>query len=267
MRIIKIPTGISIDQTDHIVEIIVESYFKDPYTSELHSITIRFPADSYFEQRLYEASVLTGAKLKAVQLQHGGYFYHWKCVLLHISITTRVAINYAVMRIARYLAAPTKVIFEGLEHKMRYLYLFHHVTIVYPIRPLNKKSLELHWGNGTADILPPEYCTLLVSTADADYAHDMRDRCSVTSHMHLLNGVIFAWKCNKQAISIIHSTGSEIKSLTSGVKKTNHMRDFMSSLGYPVAGATPTLEDSQGNIRAIKSSCIHDNTRHLTTKI
>jgi hypothetical protein len=41
----------------------------------------------------------------------------------------------------------------------------------------------------------------------------------------------------------------------------------MSSLGYPIAGATPTLEDSQGTIRAIKASRIHDNTRHLATKI
>jgi hypothetical protein len=85
--------------------------------------------------------------------------------------------------------------------------------------------------------------------------------------MHLLNGVIFTWKCKKQVISTLHSTRSEITSLTSGVKKTNHMRGFMSSLGHPVAGATPTLKYSQGIIRAIKASRIHDNTRHPATKI
>jgi hypothetical protein len=267
MRIIQIPAGISTDQTDHIVENIVESYFKNRDTSELRSITSPFPTDSSFEQRLYEAPVLTGAALNAVELEHGGSLYHWNGVLLHVAITTRVDINYAVMRIAGYLAAPTSVIFEGLEHTMRYLYLFCHMPIIYPRRPLNKKSLALHWGKCTAEFLPPEYGTALVNTADAYYARDIRDQRSVTSHMHLLNGVIVAWKCKKQSISTLHSTGSEITSLTSGVKKTNHMRDFMSSLGYPVAGATPTLEDSQGTICDIKTSRIHDNTRHLATKI
>jgi hypothetical protein len=45
------------------------------------------------------------------------------------------------------------------------------------------------------------------------------------------------------------------------------MREFMSSLGYPVASATSTLEDSQGNVRAIIASHIHDNTCHLAIKI
>jgi hypothetical protein len=65
----------------------------------------------------------------------------------------------------------------------------------------------------------------------------------------------------------LHSIGSEITSLTSGVKKTNHIREFSSSLGYPFDAGTPTLDDSQGTIRAIKASRIHDNTRHLHTKI
>jgi hypothetical protein len=71
----------------------------------------------------------------------------------------------------------------------------------------------------------------------------------------------------KRDISTLYSTGSEITSLTSGVKKTNNMHDFMSSIGYLVAVVTPTIEDSQGTICAIKASRIHDNTRHLTTKI
>jgi hypothetical protein len=127
--------------------------------------------------------------------------------------------------------------------------------------------LALHWGKGTSEFLPPEYGTVLVNTADADYARDICDRRSIMSHIHLLNGDIVAWKCKNQSISTLHSTGSEITSLTSGVKKTNHLHDFMSSTGYPVGSATPTLEDSQGTICAIKASRINDNTRHLATKI
>jgi hypothetical protein len=116
-----------------------------------------------------------------VELQHGGSIYHWNGVLLHVDITTRVDINYAVMRIVGYLTAPTEVIFEGLEHTMCYLYFFRHMPIVYPRCPLNKKSLALHRGKGTAEFLPPEYG----STSYADYTRDIRDQRSVTSHMHL----------------------------------------------------------------------------------
>jgi hypothetical protein len=188
--------------------------------------------------------------------------------LLHVTITTRVDIDYDVMRIAGYFAAPTAIIFEGLEHTMRHLYFFHHLPIVYPRRPLNNKSIALHWGKGTDEFLPHEYGTVLVSTSYADYARDICDRRSITFHMHLFNRVIVAWECKKQAISTLHSTGSEnMPLLASGVKKTNQMRDFMSSLVYPVAGATPALEDSQGTIRSSKASHVHDNTRHLATKM
>jgi hypothetical protein len=65
----------------------------------------------------------------------------------------------------------------------------------------------------------------------------------------------------------LHSIGSEITSLTSGVKKTLHLCDFVSSLGYPIGTDIPTIEDSQGTIRAIKSFSIPENTRYLATKI
>jgi hypothetical protein len=117
------------------------------------------------------------------------------------------------MRVAGYLAAPNAVIFEGLAHTMRYLFFFQHTPSVYPRRPLNKKYLALHWGKGTDECLPPEFGTILVNTADADYAHGIRDPQSITSHMHLLNGVIVTWKCKTQSITTLHSTGSDITPL------------------------------------------------------
>jgi hypothetical protein len=138
LRIIQSPAGISIDQTDHIVEKIVTPYFKNQDTSTLVSITSPFQMDSSFEQSLYEALVLVVAALKKLEDQHGGSIYHWNGVLLHVAITTIVDINYAIMRISGYLAAPSDVIFEGLAHTMRYLFFFQHIPILYPRRPLKK---------------------------------------------------------------------------------------------------------------------------------
>jgi hypothetical protein len=179
-------------------------------------ITSPFPTDASFEQRLYEAPVF-------------------------------------IMRITGYLAAPNKVIFEGLEHTMRYLYVYRHVPILYPRHPLDKKYLAMHWGKGSAEYISPKFGTVLVHTADANNARDIRDPRSFTSSIHPLNGVTIAWKCKKQAVTTLHSTGSEIAALTSGIKKTNHLRDLLSSLGYPVGDPAPTFEENQETIKAIRA--------------
>jgi hypothetical protein len=76
LRIIQSPAGISIYQTDHIVETIVTPNFKNQNASTLVSITSPFPTDSSFEKHLYEAPVLVGAALKKLEDQHGGSLYH-----------------------------------------------------------------------------------------------------------------------------------------------------------------------------------------------
>jgi hypothetical protein len=88
LRIIQRPAGISIDQTDHIVETIVEPYVKDRNTSTLISITSPFTTDSSFEQYLYEAPILVGPALRVVEIKYGGSLFHWNGFLLHVALTT-----------------------------------------------------------------------------------------------------------------------------------------------------------------------------------
>jgi hypothetical protein len=131
------------------------------------------------------------------------------------------------------------------------------------------KSLALHWSKGTAEFLPLEFGPVLVNTADVDYSCGIRDRHSVrrsvTSHIHLLDGVIVACEYKNQSITTLHSTGSEITSLTSGVKKTNHIRDFASSLGYHFGAGTSTLNDSQVTILPSRHQCILYTQLHKTS--
>jgi hypothetical protein len=122
LLIIQSPAGISIYQTDHIVETILELYFKDRDTSALISITSPFPTDSSFEKCLHEAPILVCTTLCDVETKYGGSLFHWNDVLLHVALTTRLDIGYAIMQIYGYLTTPNTVIFEGMEHTMRYLY-------------------------------------------------------------------------------------------------------------------------------------------------
>jgi hypothetical protein len=109
---------------------------------------------------------------------------------------------------------------------MRYLYFYRHLPIMYPAKPLSRKSLTTHWARGSAEYLGPEFGTCFVNTSDADHARDIRNRRSTTSTIHLLNGVAVSWLCKKQSVSTLHSTGSDIIALTTGAKGTINGRAF-----------------------------------------
>jgi hypothetical protein len=121
----------------------------------------------------------------------------------------------------------------------------------------------VNWANGSEEYISPEFGIQLINSADADHACDIRDRHSVSSIIHMLNGVVIAY----QATSTFHSTGSKIVSLSAGVKKSINIHDFLGSVGYPVGDTTPKFEDNQATIKSIEASCIHQNTRHLATRI
>jgi hypothetical protein len=87
-------------------------------TSKLLPITSPFLAYSQFERHLYDSPILTGSALHAVEKSYGGSLCHWNGILLHVTITTRMDLGYAIMRLSGYLAAPTEAIFEALDHTM-----------------------------------------------------------------------------------------------------------------------------------------------------
>ena len=82
-----------------------------------------------------------------------------------------------------------------------------------------------------------------------------------------MNGVIISWCCKKQPETALYSTGAEICALHAGVMKTKILHLFSASIGFPMTAATPTMEDNQGMIKCIKSSCITDNVHHLDVQI
>jgi hypothetical protein len=66
LQIIQSPHGISIDQTDHIVDTITGPYFKHRTTSKLLAIISPFQTDSDFETTLYDSPILTGSALHQI---------------------------------------------------------------------------------------------------------------------------------------------------------------------------------------------------------
>ena len=83
MRIIQTQEGISFDQTQHIENKILPTYFdKDdnvPYVSH------PFPVTNTFKNDLYKAFPLTGDALVKLTEKHKGTLAHWVGELIHIT--------------------------------------------------------------------------------------------------------------------------------------------------------------------------------------
>jgi hypothetical protein len=116
-------------------------------------ITSHFPTDSQFERDLYASPIL-----HAIEKQYDGSLFNWNGILLHVAITACVDLGYAIMRIPGYIAAQTEVVLKALEHTLRYLYFYRHMSIFYLRHLLSRKALVMHWTKGS-----PEYGMMLVN--------------------------------------------------------------------------------------------------------
>ena len=125
---------------------------------------------------------------------------------------------------------------------------------MYPAKPLKIRPLRCHFQHGRAEYKhpPPDHDIIhYLASHDSDLARDLRDRRSVSSSVHEINGVAINWDCKKQRNVAEHSNGSEIRALYHGVRKTYCIRNFLMSIGYGLRHPTPTYEDNLATISQV----------------
>ena len=172
------------------------------------------------------------------------------------------------MRLSGYMAAPNKPIFDALHQCMAYLYHHPHKPIMYPRKSLNhlQPKLELHFGNGKAEYLK-QYKSFIDMYSDADLARELRERRSTTSIALLTNGVATHWNISKQSEPTGATSSAELFALHKGVITLNDLRNFSSSIGYPIGTPSTVYKDNAGTIKAITSDRITPTHRHHDVKI
>jgi hypothetical protein len=90
-------------------------------------------------------------------------------------------------------------------------------------------SINTFWSKGQAVYLSPDFGDALTALTDADHARFLRTRRSVSVYFILHNSVIISWRCKKQPITSINSTGSEITALHKGASKTLLIRKLLTA--------------------------------------
>ena len=269
LRIIQSPAGISFDQTQHIQNTLLYDYFKDIPKDSITRQLYPFPLDATFEKRLYEAPPLQGIELTSVTKKYRFSFGHLVGCLMHIAHVSRLDLAYSIMRYSGYMACPNLPIFEALHLTLCYLFHHPHLPIMYPSRPYKTttRTLQTHWNTGHAEYLPSDYGDGLATFADADFAHCLRTRRSISANFHLLNGVIVSWSCKKQPITTLHSSGAELTSLHRAGFKSSLLQSFLSSIGKSLLAPAIIFEDNQGTIKLIRTQRLTDTVRHHDVKL
>ena len=85
------PLGFSIDQTDHIIELVNEWF----PTGKFRNVDTPFQTDSSHEKELLAALPLTGNALHKAEMEYHGKFGHTIGRIQHIALMSRIDLCYA----------------------------------------------------------------------------------------------------------------------------------------------------------------------------
>ena len=110
-RIFQSPLGFSIDQTDHIMELVNEWF----PTRNFRNIDTTFQTDSSYEKELLAALPLIGNALHKAEMEYHGKFGHTIGRIQHIALMSRIDLCYATCRLATQTAATTLPGFQGIK--------------------------------------------------------------------------------------------------------------------------------------------------------
>ena len=261
-RIVQSQHGISIDQTDHILEMVEPHY---PRSSHFSKVDSPFRTDRSYEHELNTSIPASKDELKLLETQYGGSYLKLYGQLLHVSTMSRPQISNALLRLGKFQSGPCKLGFDGLKRIFKYLASHPNIPIMYPKNP-SQESKKLTFFVPTNPPVSTPSVTLpqrLSAMVDANYATDLSDRKSVSSCIILYNGVIVSWRATKQLCVATSTTDAEIRSLFTGLRKVITFRNFLRHLGRPEIKPTVIFEDNKGTSDIVRAGRLTPRVKHI----
>ena len=246
------------DGLGYVSKLSAKTYIKNvcEKIEKLFQITLRnyhSPLESGYHPELDDSCYLSDEDVSRYRMLVGSMY--WAVTL------GRFDVMFASITMARYNAMPR----EGhLKTCLRVFgYLKHHQkgairsNILMPELPGIENEEVRNWSQLYPDVeekLPldaPEPKGKAIRTwcmVDADHAHDIETRRSVTGVLFFLNGTPVKWYSKRQHTVETSTYGSEITALKIAIEITMEMRYKLRMLGVPIEGPTDILGDNQAVI-------------------
>ena len=160
--------------------------------------------------------------------------------LMWLSVSTRPDITFAVNRLARYTAAPTKQHMDALLHVVRYL------------KGTSEMGLCFKPGEFTVE-----------GQCDSDYASsDLDARKSCSGYVFLINGVAVSWQSKLQGTTTLSTAEAEYMAACAGTKEALWMQQLLQFMGVP----QPTMamrSDNQAALSIMENPVISQKSKHI----
>ena len=159
--------------------------------------------------------------------------------LMHLSVTVRPDISYAVGALSRYLASPTMVHWQAAKGVLRYL-------------------------SGTADygIIYAPSSPGLMGFCDADYAGDIDTRRSTSGYVFVLNGGAISWQSKRQQTVAASTTEAEYMAAAAAVKEGLWLRTLLLDFGFDISPVC-IMADNQSAIKLLRNPVTSARSKHI----
>lgn len=162
--------------------------------------------------------------------------------LMHLAVTVRPDISYAVGALARHMAAPTSTHWLAAKGVLRYL--------------AGTLNLGITFGGSADTSLELQgYC-------DADYAGDTDTRKSTTGYVFLLNSGAVSWQSKRQPTVAASTTEAEYMAAASAIKEALWLRKLLSDLQLG-SGTISIFADNQSAIKLLRNPIITGRAKHI----
>ena len=159
--------------------------------------------------------------------------------LMHLSVTTRPDISFAVGALARQMAQPAAVHWQAAKGVLRYL--------------AGTVDCGLTFGGGSLELTG--YC-------DADYAADTDTRKSTTGYVFILNNGAVSWQSKRQPTVAASTTEAEYMAAASGIREALWLRKLIIDLDMD-SGPINIYADNQGAIKLLRNPIMTGRAKHI----
>ena len=264
VRYVQSDYCITLDQADYTFAMLEHYFGMNVDTIKTVKTPMRY--DSDFEKELYNALPLPPTALKHYTIKYKGAFRYWIGKLMFLSTQTRFDIGFAVQRLSEYNNGPTQPAFESVVRILRYLAGDILRPLTYPKRKLEGQD-RITWF-----ATPTEQYDLTVNNTptlffDAEFAKDMSSRHSYFCNIITVYNVIVLFKVKKTSSIMLHTTDSEMKGGSSGVRQLLPIRQLFSFNGYKLPSPSQAYTDNSAVHAIIESNRMTPRCRHIDIPI